>query len=106
MAYPFTLHPLARREALLEIDFLEEQRTGYGNLFNEVLDQTLGLLLKHPTRYPKVSQDSTWRKMLMGKPFHKSHSIYFEFDGEIIRIISIFNNRRDPSIWINRQPED
>lgn len=104
MAFPFTIHPEARKEALHEISWLENSRENLGKKFNEVLDQTISRILENPNQFPLVLQNPDRRKALFSKPFHKSHCIYFEMEDENIRIISVFNNKRNPSSWQEREP--
>ncbi|MCB0845530.1 MAG: hypothetical protein KDE26_19910 [Bacteroidetes bacterium] len=103
MKHLFTIHPEARREVLEGIAYLEEQRPGYGNLFNEKVDEAISRILENPTRYPKANMEGTRHRILLDKPFHKTWSIFYDFDGEMVYIISVFNNRRSTQVWEERE---
>lgn len=106
MPLSFTIHPAAREEALDEIDWMENSREGLGIKFNQTLDHTIPRILENPNQFPLVLRMPNRRKALFSKPFHKSHCIYFEVEEEIIRIISIFNNKRNPSYWKERKLDE
>ena len=99
----FTIHPKARQEVLDAITYLETQKEGYGDLFNLRVDEAISRILEHPTRYQEVSKGRGRYRLALGKPFHKSYSIYYDYDGEIVRIIAVFHHRRDGSIWQERK---
>lgn len=103
MSYPFDVHPLAEDELFAEIDYLERKREGYGALLADVAAQTLDSITETPERFPLVFPDSGRRRALLGKPFQKTYSIYFDFDQERVLIVSFFNNRRDPNTWQSRR---
>ena len=103
MKYLFTIHPEARQEVLDTIKYLKQHRTGYGNLFNLRVDDAIDKILTHPSRYPEIHKGSRRHRILLGKPFHKTHSIYYDFDGNFVRIISVFNNSRSETLWQERK---
>ena len=103
MKYLFTIHPEARQEVLDAIAYLAEQREGYGDVFNLCVDEAISKILEHPTRYQAVNRQQGRYRVLLGKPFHRSYSIYYDFDGEMVRIISVFQHRRNEKIWRERE---
>lgn len=102
MNYPYDFHPKAEQELFEAIDFLDEQREGYGALLAEAAANTLDSILENPLRFPFGSPNTKRRKAVLPKPFNRSYSIYFDFDGEHVLIASFFNNRRDPRVWQER----
>lgn len=103
MAFPYDFHPLAEEELFEAIDYLDNQREGYGALLAESAAHTFDLITDHPEKFPLVSSASSRRRALLSKPFHKTYAIYFDFDGERILITCFFHNRRDPNIWKERE---
>ncbi|MEZ4849727.1 MAG: hypothetical protein R3B93_14165 [Bacteroidia bacterium] len=102
MSFSYDFHPEAEEELFKAIDYLDEQREGYGALLAESAANLLDQITENPKRFPIASTNSQRRRAILPKPFHKTYSIYFDFDGERILIASFFNNRRDPGIWQER----
>lgn len=102
MSYPYVFHPQAEEELFDAIDYLDNQRAGYGALLAERAADVFDQITDHPERFPIVLKDSKRRKALLAKPFDKSYSVYFDFDGASILFVSFFNNRRDPGAWRKR----
>lgn len=103
MKYFFTIHPKAREEVLHSINYLDQQQTGYGDIFNLRVDEAIAKIISNPTRYQEVIRGKGRYRMILEKPFHKSYCIYYDFDGEMVRIISIFHNSRSDLIWKERE---
>jgi len=103
MKYLFTIHPEARLEVLHEISYLKPRQSGYGDLFNLRVDEAIGKILEHPTRYEEMIKGRGRYRILLDKPFNKTHCIYYDFDGEMVHIISVFNNRRSDAVWKERE---
>ena len=102
MAFPYEFHPLAEKELFEAIESLDDQRQGYGALLAESAANTLDQIIDNPERFPVASIATLRRRALLPKPFHKTFTIYFDFDGESILIACFFNNRRDPKTWQER----
>lgn len=102
MSYPYAFHPKAEKELFEAIDYLDNQRVGYGALLAEHAADIFDQITDYPERFPLILKDSNRRRALLAKPFDKAYSVYFDFDGESILIISFFNNRRDPGKWQER----
>ncbi|MEZ4685101.1 MAG: type II toxin-antitoxin system RelE/ParE family toxin [Bacteroidia bacterium] len=103
MSYPFDFHPKVEKELFEAIGYLDAQREGYGALLADETANTIEQIANHPTLFPLISDSKTRRRALLGKPFHKSYSIYFEFDGNQILILCFFNNWKDPRAWQERE---
>lgn len=102
MTYQFVFHPAVRGEIIDTMTYLGEQREGYDMLFNLRVDEAITQIIANPTRWSKMDGFPRRYRKLLTKPFNKSYSIYYDFDGEIIEILSVFNNRRDDTIWKER----
>jgi len=102
MGYSYTFHPKAEEELFDAIDYLDNQRAGYGALLAEVAADLFDQITEYPERFPIVQASAGRRRAMLTKPFDKSYSVYFDFDGTEILIVSFFNNRRNPSIWKER----
>ncbi len=102
MSFPYDFHPKAEKELFEAINFLEEQREGYGALLAEATANLLDQIINNPKQFPNTIQADQRRRAALFKPFHKTYSIYFDFNGSEVVIISFFNNRRDPSEWQDR----
>lgn len=102
MGFTYHFHPEAEKELFDAIDYLDEQREGYGAILAEAAAQVLDQIIAHPQRFPLVLPSSNRRRALLPKPFHRSFAIYFDFEGTDILIISFFNTRRNPGVWQGR----
>jgi len=102
MSYQVIFSSKATKEAEEQALYLDEQRPGYGHKFLEGLKSVSESLSKQPTTYPTTIPRPDLRRVNMPKPFNKSHSIYYHFDGGIIRILCVFTNRRSEKIWQRR----
>lgn len=94
---------MAEEELFDAIDYLDSQREGYGALLAESAANTLDQISANPQKFPIVSPTSQRWRALLPKPFHRTYSIYFDFDGQRILIACFFNNRRNPSMWQDRE---
>lgn len=102
MSYLYDFHPEAEGELFEAIDYLDGQKEGYGALLAEAAAHTLDLIMENPLRFPLASSHPARRRALLPKPFHKTYSFYFDFEGDQVLIACFFNNRRDPRIWQQR----
>ena len=102
MIYPYEFLAEAFEEASEAIQFIEGRRSGYGKLFSDLLDQTVELIRRDPLRFQQVSGRPKIRKLNLPKPFNKTYTVYYQFDGHRVIILSVFHNRRHPGVWENR----
>lgn len=102
MIYPVIYSREARTDILEHIIYLEKNRPGYGYKFDEALYHIEDLLSNHPDRYPAALEHPNFQCIRFPKPFDKSHSVFYKFDSEIVRIVCVFYNGRSPHIWRNR----
>ena len=99
MSYPVIFSSLARREANEQAQYLEKKRSGYGRKFNQALREISQKISAKPERYVKPEARPDMCCIRMPKPFDKSHSVYYKFDGKIVRVLCVFPNRRSEKIW-------
>lgn len=100
--YPFRFLEKASEETKQAISYLEEQRTGYGDKFVTALGQAIDMVRKRPDLFPFAIRGSDIRRVSVMKPFHKSFSVFYKFDGTTVWILAVFNNRRNPEVWKSR----
>jgi len=75
----------------------EERQPGLGRGFLESIEDTLSAIAEHPKIFPRV--DPAIRRATVERfPF----GVFFHLDGEIIRVIAILHNARDPQRWKRR----
>jgi plasmid stabilization system protein ParE len=100
--YPFDFFEAALADAEDAIASLDEQRPGYGRKFYDALYQIIQSICEKPKSFPKTQIRPDLRKALLPKPFQKTYSVVYLFDGETVYIVSVFHNSRDPRVWQNR----
>jgi len=103
MPYPIEFDDRARAEARKQAVYLEKQRPDYGRKFREVLQATIQSISEYPDRYASTIARPDLQVIRLGNPFHKTHSVYYKFDGKIVRVLCVFPNSRSEEIWQNRQ---
>lgn len=92
----------ASKEAAHQAAYLEEQRLGYGYKFLALLKQTEKRLSQNPELYPTTPARMSLRYIRMPKPFHKSHTIFYRFDGQEVVVVCVFNNSQSEKYWQDR----
>ncbi|MEO0468406.1 MAG: type II toxin-antitoxin system RelE/ParE family toxin [Bacteroidota bacterium] len=102
MSYSVIFSSKAADEALEQAIYLENQRPGYGQIFNQSLKSAVELLAVHPQRFATTLERPDIHRVHLAPPFNKTHSLYYKFDGTTVRVVCVFPNRRDPKIWQNR----
>ncbi|MEM6801254.1 MAG: hypothetical protein AAF696_07605 [Bacteroidota bacterium] len=100
--YPVAFTTEALAEASEQAAYLEDARTGYGNKFLDALKVVREKISQRPDSYASPLQRPDLHRISMPKPFNKSHSVYYSFDGKKVLIECIFPNKRDPRIWQER----
>ncbi|MFZ4455875.1 MAG: type II toxin-antitoxin system RelE/ParE family toxin [Bacteroidales bacterium] len=90
--------PYAESDIKETITFYKEQKYNLDKTFLDVLNSSLKEIEKHTETYPIVRLKI--RKYTIKK---FPYSIFYSFDDEIIYILAIFHNSRNPRIWIGRK---
>lgn len=75
----------------------EEQRSGLGGEFLTELDAVMQRIEQTPLQFPQV-KDSVRRGLLYKFPY----SVYFQAGDEVIDVISVLHQHRDPRRWEQR----
>jgi plasmid stabilization system protein ParE len=76
------------------IDYLENNWTPKEiSKFARLLEKSLALISSNPLSFPQIKHPNQLRKMVISKQV----SIFYQITENQIRIISIFDNRQNPS---------
>ena len=102
MSYPFDYFESALEDAEDIIAYLDEQRPGYGRKFYDCLDEIIKIICKNPAQFARTRARPDLRKVPLPKPFQKTYSLYYHFDGTYVYIVTVFNNSRNPREWKRR----
>jgi len=95
---PVRFHPAARAELVGAHDWYEQAREGLGTDFAEEVERVVGLIEKHPSRFP-FHDDAVRRASLRRFPF----SIFFEDVDGVRYVWAAFHHRRDPTTLERRR---
>ena len=93
----FLFHPAAQIELNEAVDFYEKKQQGLGYEFAEEVYASIGLILKYPEGWRKLSLRS---RRCLSKRF--PYAIVYEITPELIRIIAIAHTSRRPKYWNKR----
>ncbi|MGE3272680.1 MAG: type II toxin-antitoxin system RelE/ParE family toxin [Chloroflexota bacterium] len=88
------IRPQADLELLEARLWYEEQQPGLGSIFFRVAEAVIERTADAPLAYPLVDGD-TRRATLRRYPY----SVYFKVRGDVVYIIAIMHNSRDPRRW-------
>ena len=95
--------PHARDEAELDIidavAWYEEQRAGLGGEFLIELDAVMQRVAQTPLQFPQIKH-GVRRALLNRFPY----SVYFLASDEMVDVIAVVHQHRDPRIWEQRNP--
>ena len=103
--YYLSFHPDLWPEAREQRDYFEEHRPGYGKRFLDDFREICNRIRENPERFPVALERPDLRYTLFptNSPFHRTHKVFFHFDGETALIVCLFPNRRDQKIWQERE---
>jgi plasmid stabilization system protein ParE len=89
----------SRAEADVETaaDWYEEQASGLGVEFIEVLDIVVDRISQQPSLYQRVSRNIR-RALLARFPF----AVYYQVSSTHVTVLAVLHNRRSPSTWKKR----
>jgi plasmid stabilization system protein ParE len=97
MRLPLVVRRAAQQEFDEAVDWYERQRTGLGKLFAEQVQRAF----ENVRNAPYVHQ--ALHKEVRRAPVHQfPNGIYYRVYSDRIRVISVFHEKRDPSIWQRR----
>lgn len=103
MNYPVVFSTLAEQELMDQLTYLEDKKQGQARTFSQALRRILEEVGNNPERYAPTIVRPDLRCIRFPKPFQKSHSIYYHFDGQRVRILCISPNKRSEKIWQGRK---
>jgi len=91
------LRPQAKGDLDEAFHWYEERQPGLGRSFRASVESILSSIREHPSMYPRV--DSSIRRASTDRfPF----GIFYQIDGDTIRVIAILHNARNPERWKRR----
>lgn len=93
------LHALADLEMHEAVEWYESQRVGLGDQFLLAVESRLERVRSAPLRFPLIG-DNVRSVRTRRFPF----SILYTISEDVIRVISVFHERRDPLQWKKRVP--
>jgi len=79
-------------------DEYEAERVGLGDAFIDEVDATAARILERPHQFPKLAGTTMQRALTKRFPF----MVVFESRGDVIRIIAVAHQHRDPRYWSGR----
>jgi plasmid stabilization system protein ParE len=91
------LRRLAKADLSESFRWYEERQAGLGQAFLDYIDATLSIITEHPRIFPRVDP-LTRRASVERFPY----GVFFRLDGDVIRVIAILHNARDPKRWQRR----
>lgn len=93
--------PIARAEFDVAVDWFEEKRKGLGIDFTNAVRDDLDTVSTSPLIYRKLYRDVRGVSVT-GFPYQ---IFYRVLNDEIIEVLSVFQVRRNPTVWRNRVDE-
>lgn len=90
-------HKLAKNELFDARDYYDELWFGLGELFIDEINRCLKIIKINPLAYPVIKEDI--RKAVVIK---FPYSILYKVENEIIYVLAIMHQKRQPDYWINR----
>ena len=92
------VRPLAQADIEAAATWYEQQQSGQGLRFLDVLDQVLTRVRDTPLQFPAISAAGVRRALLHTFPY----AVYFRETEQTIAILAVIHLRRDPRIWRGR----
>jgi len=100
MIYQLAIDPEAQTEFDEGYDFYEGEQSGLGEEFGDAVEVVLKRITKMPRLHSLVF--GRIRKAVVRK---FPYCVYYREEDSIVRVISIFFAKRNPSIWQRRATE-
>jgi len=89
--------PTAQRELFEAKHFYDDERSGLGAEFLDIVAEALELLVAYPESSPIV-RGKVRRKVLRRFPYN----LLYRIDGQRLRILAVMNQKQKPSYWWGR----
>ena len=87
----------AELDVIDAVAWYEEQRSGLGGEFLIELDAVMQRIVQSPLQFPQI-KDNVRRALLHRFPY----SVYFLASDEMVDVIAVLHQHRDPRIWEQR----
>ena len=97
MTRRWIVQPLAQADIDAAITWYDQQQSGLGSRFLDVLDQVFKRIRDTPLQFPAMSGDGR-RALLHTFPY----AVYFRETEQAVVILAVLHLHRDPRIWRRR----
>lgn len=97
MSRRWIVRPLAQADIDDAVTWYEQQQSGLGSRFLDVLDHIFKRIRDTPLQFPSVSVDLR-RALLHTFPY----AVYFRETADAVVILAVLHLRRDPRTWRTR----
>lgn len=88
---------LAREEYDLAANWYETERAGLGDEFAAEIQVAIDAIAEYPDRFPRVESN-----MRQAPVIRFLYSIFYRVRDELVIVIAVFHNARDPADWQSR----
>jgi len=90
-------HEFARKEFLETRDYYDDLVFGLGEKFVTEVERCLNIIKTNPLAYP-VTKQNVRKAVIIKFPF----SILYRVDGNVIYILAVMHQKREPIYWAER----
>jgi plasmid stabilization system protein ParE len=97
MTRGWIVRPLAQADIDAAITWYEQQQSGLGSRFLDVLDHVFKRIRDMPLQFPVISREVR-RALVHTFPY----AVYFREREQAVVILAVLHLRRDPRIWRRR----
>jgi len=97
MTRRWIVRPLAQADIGDAVTWYQQQQSGLGSRFLDLLDHVFKRIRETPMQFPTVSLDVR-RALLHTFPY----AVYFRETEQAVVILAVLHLRRDPWIWRHR----
>ena len=96
-AFKLSTHIAAEAETLEAAEWYRERSEVAAFRFGRALDSKIEEIVEHPDRWP-LFEAGTRRAVLSSFPY----SVVYRVRGEVVEIVAIMHQRRQPGYWADR----
>jgi len=98
MVYSYQLLPEARTDLNEAVGWYAEKNVSAAQRFMDNYTKVITRITDNPFQFPTAKGEV--RKARLSR--HFPYSIYFALRGDLVLIIAVFHDRRNPKIWQSR----
>jgi len=91
--------PFAELDIRSSVEHYKEQEDSLDIKFIKAINNTLSLISKNPNAFP-IQKNNIRKAVVQVFPF----CIYYVNTSEIIYILAVFHDKRNPRVWKHRRP--